>query len=264
LNHLENRGADTAAQVEGHGHATADQILQSLDVRLRQVGHMNVVPDGRAIGGGVVRAEDVHVGPQPERRLDGERDQVRFGVVILADLTVRIGAGGVEIAQCGPLQPVSFLVPAQHPLHEELRFAIRIDGRLRMILGDGDTHRLAVSGAGGRKNDPRNPLVQHGAQQVQRVRDVVLKVLARGPHGLPYVSVRRKMNHGFDAPGGERSGDGAAIGQIAADEGAPSDSPLMALAEVVEDHGLEARPGKGLGRMAADVPRAAGHQHPHG
>jgi hypothetical protein len=41
----------------------------------------------------------------PGRGVNGERDQVRFRIVALGQIAVRVAAGGVEIAQYGEAQP---------------------------------------------------------------------------------------------------------------------------------------------------------------
>src|SRR5687768_17819071 len=53
----------------------------------------------RSVGGGVVRAEDLDLGPLPARRGQDQRDQVRLRVVLLA--VALGGPGGVEVTQAG-------------------------------------------------------------------------------------------------------------------------------------------------------------------
>src|SRR4029077_3446260 len=70
--------------------------LDRPQVRVGQIGDVDVVPDARAVGGRIVVAEDRQLGPAAGGAQDG-RDQVRLRIVILAEL-VR-GARDVEIAK---------------------------------------------------------------------------------------------------------------------------------------------------------------------
>src|SRR5690606_19669094 len=99
-----------------------------------------------AVGRGVVVAEDVQL-RAAERRVDGARDQVDLRMMILAELSVRIRAGGVEVSKGRPAQSAGALEVRQRALHGELALAVRIDGLLWMGLGDGGLDRLAVGRA---------------------------------------------------------------------------------------------------------------------
>ena len=75
-------------------------------VGVGQVGDMDVVAHRGAVGRRVVGPEDLRPPARPQRRADDERNQVRLGIVILADLAVGIGAGGVEVAEAAYRQAV--------------------------------------------------------------------------------------------------------------------------------------------------------------
>jgi hypothetical protein len=61
-----------------------------------QVRDVDVVPDRRAVRGVVVRAEDLDVPAKPERGLDDQGNQMRLGIVVLADLAVRVGPAALK------------------------------------------------------------------------------------------------------------------------------------------------------------------------
>jgi hypothetical protein len=63
------------------------------------------------------------------------------------------GPGGVEVAKPYEVKSVSTVEVFQHPLHEELRPAVRVVGVLGMLLVHGNTNGFAVGGTGGGKND---------------------------------------------------------------------------------------------------------------
>ena len=67
-------------------------------VRRREVADVDVVAQARAVRRRVVVAEDLEGAP-PQRRVDRARDHVDLRRVILAQLAVRVGARGIEIAQ---------------------------------------------------------------------------------------------------------------------------------------------------------------------
>jgi hypothetical protein len=72
---------------------------------------------------------------------------MNLGGMVLADLSLGIGAGGVEIAKRHGVDAVCALEVWKGTLDGELGFPIRVDGSLRMRLGDRGFHRFAVRGA---------------------------------------------------------------------------------------------------------------------
>ena len=89
------------SEIEPQGAVARAQAIQRAQVGLRQVDDVNVVADGRAVGRRVIGGEDLKRVPRAARGVDRQRDQVRLGVVVLADLRVGIGARGVEVAEGG-------------------------------------------------------------------------------------------------------------------------------------------------------------------
>lgn len=83
------------------GDAACLEVVQGEDVGLGQVGHVDVVADAGAIGGRIVGAEQLEGRAPAERRVDGERDQVCFRIMVFAQSAVRVRACGVEVAQAG-------------------------------------------------------------------------------------------------------------------------------------------------------------------
>ena len=61
----------------------------------------------------------------------------------------------------------------------------------------------------------------------------------------------------------EHGANEGSVGQIALDQRSPPHRLVVAGAEVVQDHRLDAGGGQRLGRLAADVPGAAGDQDAH-
>ena len=69
------------------------------------------------------------------------RNEVDLRVVVLAERAVRIGAGGVEIAQPDRADAVGPLEMRQRPLDRQLGLAVGVDRPLRMRFVD---RRLAA------------------------------------------------------------------------------------------------------------------------
>ena len=95
---------------------------------------MNVVPDARAVGCRIICAEDAYARLASYCGVESKGNQVRFRVVVLADIAIRIGAGRIEIPQRQVLDTVGLAKPPQCSLKRQLRFAIRIDRPLRRAL----------------------------------------------------------------------------------------------------------------------------------
>ena len=76
---------------------------------------------------------------------------MRLGLVVLADLSVRIGAGGIEVAQSRPAEAARDAEPVQRALHADLRLAVGVDRPQRQGLPDGDLVGGRDAGAERRK-----------------------------------------------------------------------------------------------------------------
>ena len=120
------------------------QGVEGEHVRLRQIRDVDVVAEARAVRRRIVVAEHLK-SPEAERRVDRTRDHVGFRMVILTELTLGIGAGGVEVAKCHRPKAVGALVVRQRTFDRELGLAVRVDRLLRMILLDRRADRIAVT-----------------------------------------------------------------------------------------------------------------------
>jgi hypothetical protein len=250
------------ADVGGEALAATPEVPEREQVRAREVDDVHVVAHGRAVGRRVVGAEELQR-RAARRRRDRERDEVALGRVVLAELAVRVGARGVEVAQRGPAQAVGVAVPVQHALDEELRVAVRVERQQRVVLGDGHLGGAAVDGRRRREHDVAHAVRDHGVEQVQRAHEVVAEVLARVAHGLAHLDAGRELDDGRDGVRLEDGVDGRRIGQVALDERAPAQRPAVARRHVVEHDGLEPRGRDVLGRLAADEAGAPDDQDRH-
>jgi len=178
---------------------------------------MHVVAQAGAVGRRVIGAEDLEVGALAHRDLNRQRDEVRLGIVVLADGAVLGGAGGVEIAEGGEAQAVRGREGLEHVFHIELGLAVGVDRSLREVLG----HRQALGHAEGRAGRGEDEFLhaglEHGVEQVQRRHNIVLIVFHRSGDRLAHVAEGGKVHHQLDfllAQDVEHRGGVAEIGRV--------------------------------------------------
>ena len=112
--------------------------FQREQVRVGQVGDVDVVADAGPVGRRVVVAEDRRR-PAGLDGLEDGRDQVRLGVVVLAGPLGR--PGDVEVAQAHAAQAVGPAIPVERSFERPLRLAVRVDRAERRVLGDRRSRR---------------------------------------------------------------------------------------------------------------------------
>src|SRR4051794_18730528 len=83
------RMAATRAQVQGGARAAFGQVREGANMRVRQVRHMDVVADRGPVGGRIIGAVDLDRARVVERRTYRQRDQMRFGIMVFAGISVR-------------------------------------------------------------------------------------------------------------------------------------------------------------------------------
>ena len=107
-----------------------------------QVRDVHEIAHAGAVGRRIVVAKHRERRPAAHRRY-GAGNQVFLRVVVLANQTVGVGAGRVEIPQGRPLEAIRALEVRQRALNGQLGFAVRVDGLLRVRFVDLRPHRLA-------------------------------------------------------------------------------------------------------------------------
>src|SRR6202790_4713289 len=130
---------------------------------MREVTHMDVIANARAVRGWIVIAENLNVGPLMGRRLKNNGNQVRLRIVLLA--TQRRCACGVEIAETHVAQAVGLLVPMADTFQSELRLPIRICGTRGVRLFNKRLLRITVYGSCRGKYQPGNSCGTHSLEQ---------------------------------------------------------------------------------------------------
>src|ERR1700680_4643567 len=111
---------------------------------MREVTHMDVIANARAVSGRIVIAENLHVRPLMSRCLENNGNQVRLWIMSLAAELRR--ACSVEVAETHVPQAVGLLVPMAGTLQSKLRLPIRICGTRGVRLFNKRLLRLTVYG----------------------------------------------------------------------------------------------------------------------
>ena len=97
VNHFLHAPPLPRAQVELQTFPVA-QLLERLEMGRAKIIDMNVIADTGAIGRGIVVAKDGDLLPLPECHLEDDRNEVRLGRVVFAQIAIGARAGGVEIS----------------------------------------------------------------------------------------------------------------------------------------------------------------------
>src|SRR5208282_2260681 len=191
--------SSACSQIDGQRVTALFEMLQCPHVGIGKIVHMNVVADAGAIRSRIVGSIDLQLGDLqfgdlqlnsiPGGGGESERNQVRFGIVKLANLAAFIGSGSVEIAQPHRAESIGAVVSLERIFEKKLRRAIGIYRLARGLLGyrnldrnfdrKSDRNLLdwnllgdAVYGTGGGKHEVPDTGVQRGVQEAERASDI--------------------------------------------------------------------------------------------
>ena len=159
---------------------------------------MDVVTHAGTISCRIVVAKNAHMVALPVRDLQHDGDEVRLGVMRLADLAGHMRAAGVEVAQRHKVDAVRDGRPVEHPLHGELRLTVAVGRMGRIGLQNGDALRLAVGRGSRGKDDVFDTVLDHALQHRPRAAEVVVVILERIDHALANLRVRGKVDDRVD------------------------------------------------------------------
>jgi hypothetical protein len=149
IEHFTDGVADTGADVESTTRETVD-VLKGSDVSIGNVEYVNIIADAGAVWCRIISTKDRN--PRMAR-LDGmQHKRDKMGFVAAGFAAMLGGAGNIEIAERNVVQAGIFAIISENILKSEFGFAVRVDGQLRMVLGNGDDARLSIDGASGGKN----------------------------------------------------------------------------------------------------------------
>ena len=106
LDDLEHRVSFAGPEVGQDLLGARLEASESAEMSVREIGHVDVVTDAGAVGCVVVVTMNRDRCPLAQRHLERDGDQMGLGVVILAQVPIRVGAAGVEVPKRGEAQPV--------------------------------------------------------------------------------------------------------------------------------------------------------------
>ena len=236
------------------------QSVQGPNVRVGDVRDVHVVALAGAVRGRIVVPEHLQR-RSPAGRVEGARDQVNLRVVVLAEVSVRVRPGRVEVAQRDRPKAVGAPVVAQGMLDRQLRVPVRVDGVGGVLLADGRRHRVAVHGAGRRQHQPIHPARAHRVQHRERPPHVVLVVPGRIAHRLLHRQEGREVHHLGDPVVTQRRLEPRGLADVSLHERRAAHRRAVPGAQIVVHHDRAPCRLQGLHGMAADVSGAARHQH---
>ncbi|KAG1648410.1 hypothetical protein GQR58_029859 [Nymphon striatum] len=230
---LVNRGANAGAQVDGFDAVHVHDCFDRGDVAIGQIAHVDVVADGRAVGGVVVVAEDLERVAAANGDLHDERHEVVwFADRVFADQAARVGADRVEVAQVDRGQLAVFGDVADDLFDHELGAAVGIDCRL---IRAADIGGVVVQGLLGR--------FAHGLEA------------GEVDYGIDVVRLKERLDAGgvSQIQFGERHGRVGNLGHTIQYRGG-------AVGEVVEADDAVAPFEQGNGDMAGDIAGRTGQR----
>ncbi len=233
------------------------EFAQGQQVSEAEVFDVDVIADAGAVGGVVVRAEDLDVFTFAHGGLDDQGDQVRLGAVVFADGTVTARAAGVEVTQGGVVETTGPGLPMQHAFRGPLGFTIGIDGAFGQGFVNGDDLGHAVGSGGTAEDELAYVGVFHGLQDRVGVADIVMVVTQGLLHGFAHLDEGGKVHDGFYMILFEGLDQQGVVGQVTLDKVGRADGGPVALAEVVVDHGVMAFVGEEGDHVAADISGSA-------
>ena len=221
-----NRGDDFADRVGGAGAEVVEiggagfvEFFKDLNVGTGKVVHVNVVAQAGAIGGRIIRAEDLDVFATSGGGVDHEGDEMSLGVVVFADRAVLRRSGGIEIAESRKAQSVGVRECLQAVLDVELGLPVGIDRCLREGLHHGQGLGFAVGRAGRGKDEFGNAVIEHGLEEAEGRDEVVLVVFAGFGDRFAHVGEGCEMHDQLDLFLAENFGNRFGIAEIAIVEG---------------------------------------------
>src|SRR5882724_4092656 len=258
---FENGEAAAVPDIEGFAGNAVDG-LERAEVGIGNVKDVYVIADASAVGGGIVRAENIDVRQISGGGVQDARDEMRLDTMMLAELLR--GAGGIEITKHGILQTGIGAIVRENLFEYELGFAVRIDGRFGMVLGNGDDFRFAIGGGGGRKDEFLHAVAGDGVQQIHAAGYVGSVEDAGFADGLGDEGFRGEVHHRVNLVLGEDVVKLRTIGEVQLEKGcARRHGGAMAFDEAVHGDDAHAAREQDFGADAADVSRGSGNKNIH-
>ena len=174
LDHFADGEAVTITAVHHVACLLFHEVVERLQVRLREVVYVDVIADAGAVRRCVIGAIDQELIEFTLCGFEGARDEVGGFLIGLTDAGARVGSGHVEVAQGDITKiPVGGGHLGEDPFHHDFGGAIGINGIERGGFDDRHHVRYAVGCCRGRIDDVADVVFSQGAQESKRVGNVV-------------------------------------------------------------------------------------------
>ena len=105
-----------------------------------------------------------------------------FRIMVFTNDAIGTATRCIKVAQAGAFQVVCDSVVGQNAFEHEFAGTVGIDWVLRMLFIDGHVFRIAVGGAGRRKDEGFAIVLEHGIEQHEGGGDIVVVILCRVGH----------------------------------------------------------------------------------
>src|SRR5207302_466373 len=253
--------AAAVADIEGFAGNAVD-FLESADMGIGNIEHVDVIADAGSVGSGIIRAEDIDMGQATSGGIENSGNEMCFHAMIFAALPG--SSGGVEIAEAHVFEPGVELVIGKNLFENELGFSVWIDGRLRMVFRDGNNFGFAVGGGSGRENEFFHAVAGDGIEKIHAGGDVRGVEDAGLAHGFGDEGLGGKVHDGVNFVLREDGFKLSAIGEInlAKDRARRHGSPMTFEQAIQRDDGHAAR-RQDFRTDTADVTRCASNKNTH-
>src|SRR5258706_4385335 len=175
----------------------APDLLKGAKMCLGNIQDVHVIADAGAVRRRIVVAKNFDVRCSALDGLQEAGNQMGFDAASFSAL--RRGAGDIEIAKRNVVESGVFAVVGEDIFKGEFGFAVRIHGRLGMILGDGEDGRLTVNSTGRGENEIVDAVAKYGVEK-EYAAGYVGDVEGAGIlHGFFDEGLAGKMHNGVDA-----------------------------------------------------------------
>ena len=191
---------------------SALQCPQGPDMRLGQIGHMNIIAHTGAVRCRIIVAKDDYLRPLLKRHLQDARDQMALRRMVFS---IFFGcARRVEVSQCDVAQSVDSIEPLEHPLDDIFHLAVGAAGSDRLLLGNGNPFRSAEEIGRRRKNHSLHIVFDHALQEIQPAPNATTKIYKRFLHRFADQRRSGEVHDGIGAMVRKGQVDAGAIGEV--------------------------------------------------
>lgn len=259
---FEDGKAAAVADVESFAGDGFDGF-EGAEMGIGDVQNVDVVADASAVGGRIVGAKDFELGNRAKGGVENFGDEVSFDAMGFA--AQGGSASDIEIAEGGVMKAGVGAIVREDFLEAEFRFAVGIDGILRMVLGDGNSVRLAVSGGRRGKDEFPHAMASYGIEEIDAAGDVGGIKRAGLADGFGDERFAGEMHDGVDFVLGKDFLDLCTDTEIGfREDGAGRDGGGVAFLKIIEGDDFVAAGEENFRTNAADVACCSGDENVQG